>query len=86
MPLCTFVYVEGWLELLVEGPDAKRLKAARVPIDEDGTFFYFHPGLQGIREIQAPDLRNRTIAVSLQQFHYLTTKGVVIEQKAADIR
>jgi hypothetical protein len=41
--------------------------------------------LQSVGEIQAPDLRNRTIAVSLQQFHYLTTKGVVIDQKAADI-
>jgi hypothetical protein len=35
--------------------------------------------LQSIRENQATDFRNRMIAVALQQVHYLTAKGVVIE-------
>ena len=37
------------------------------------------------REIQVADVRNRTIAVTLEQFHYLTAKVLVLDQKAADI-
>ena len=38
-----------------------------------------------MREVQAADIRNRTIAATIQQFHYLTAKGVIIEQKATDV-
>jgi hypothetical protein len=36
-------------------------------------------------QIDATDLSNSTVAVALQQFHYMTAKGFVIEQKAANI-
>jgi hypothetical protein len=34
---------------------------------------------------QAADVGNGTVAVSQQQFHYLTAKGGVIDEKASDI-
>jgi hypothetical protein len=39
-----------------------------------------------VGQIQAADFRNETIAATLQQFHYLTAKGVIIDQQTADIR
>jgi hypothetical protein len=35
--------------------------------------------LESMREIYAPNLRNGTIAVTLQEFRYLTTEHHVIE-------
>jgi hypothetical protein len=40
--------------------------------------------LQSVGEVQAPDLCNGPIAATLQQFRYLTTESVVIEQQTAD--
>jgi hypothetical protein len=41
--------------------------------------------LKGVGQIDATDLSNSTVAVALQQFHYMTAKGFVIEQKAANV-
>jgi hypothetical protein len=41
--------------------------------------------LQSMRKIQAPNLRNGTIPISQQQFHYLSAKGDVVDKKASDI-
>jgi hypothetical protein len=41
--------------------------------------------LKGAGQIDATDLSNSTVAVALQQFHNMTAKGFVIEQKTANI-
>jgi hypothetical protein len=41
--------------------------------------------LQSVGEIQASDFGNRMIAVSLQQFHYLGTEGVITAEEATDV-
>jgi len=41
--------------------------------------------LESRGKVQAANLRNRLVAVSQQQFHYLSAKGRVVDKKAADI-
>jgi hypothetical protein len=38
-----------------------------------------------VREIEAPNLSNGTIAAPLQQLDYLITEGAVSKQQAADV-
>jgi hypothetical protein len=42
--------------------------------------------LESVGEIQAPDLRNGTIAATLQQLGYSTTEDFVIEKQATQIK
>jgi hypothetical protein len=40
---------------------------------------------QSMREVYAPNLRDGTITVTLQQLYYLITERAVIKQQAADV-
>lgn len=42
--------------------------------------------LKKMTDVQATDFRNGTIAVRLQQFHYLIAKREIVEQQTSEIR